>query len=255
MFFDHENIITFVLNLGAMIVDLFIPCFIDQFYPQTAFNVVKVLEQLEVKVNYNPSQTCCGQVAFNAGNWKEARMLGEKLLREFEGSNYVVCPSASCTHMIRHHYHELFYNTGLHNEYKSLKERIFELTDFLVNVMGVTDLGARFNSSVTYHHSCTANRQYGLKDEALTLLKNVRDIDLKEMKDYDECCGFGGTFSVKFEPVSVALAKQKVENAMASGAEYITSTEASCLLQMESYIKKYSLPLKTIHLMDILVSD
>ncbi len=237
-----------------MIVDLFIPCFIDQFYPQTAFNVVKILESIDVKVNYNPAQTCCGQVAYNAGNMEEARRLGEKLIRDLEGTNYVVSPSASCVHMIREHYNDLFYNTALHLEYNSLKKRVYEFTDFLVNVMKVKYLGSAFDAKVTYHHSCTAGRQYGLNEEPLELLKNVRELELLGMENAGECCGFGGTFSVKYEPVSVAMVEEKVNKAIKTGAEYITSTEASCLMQVESYIKRNKINLKTIHIADILAN-
>ncbi len=237
-----------------MVVDLFIPCFVDQFYPKTAFNVIKILESIDVKVNYNPAQTCCGQVAYNAGNINEARRLGEKFIRDMDGTNYVLSPSASCAHMIKEHYNDLFYNTAFHLEYKSLKRRIFEFTDFLVNVMKVKDLGATFDAKVTYHHSCTAGRQYGLTDEPIELLKNVRELELIEMQNAGECCGFGGTFSVKYEPVSVAMVEEKVNNALKTGAEYITSTEASCLMQLEIFIKKNKIELKTIHIADILAN-
>jgi L-lactate dehydrogenase complex protein LldE len=233
-----------------MVVDIFVPCFIDQIYPQTAFNMVKVLEKLEIGVNYNPEQTCCGQVAFNMGFWDHTKCVGEKFIRDFSNDRYIVAPSASCVAMVRNYYPEMFHNSALHNEYKQLQRNIFEFTDFLVNVMNVTDIGATFESKVTFHDSCAALREYGIKEEPRILLKNVRGLELIEMKDSEVCCGFGGTFSVKNEAISTAMGEQKTLN----GAEYMVSTEASCLMHLEGYINKQNLPLKPIHIADILAS-
>lgn len=238
-----------------MVVDIFIPCFIDQIYPQTAFNMVKVLEKLEIGVHYNADQTCCGQVAFNSGFWEHAKCVGEKFIRDFSNDRPIVAPSASCVGMVKNYYPEMFHNSALHNEYKQLQKNIYEFTDFLVNVMHVTDLGASFRGVVTYHDACVALREYGIKDEPRILLNHVRCLELREMKETDTCCGFGGTFSVKNEPISTAMAEQKVENALETGAEYIVSTEASCLMHLEGYIKKHRLPLKTLHIADILASN
>ena len=237
-----------------MEVDIFIPCFIDQIYPQTGFNMVKVLEKAGVKVHYNTEQTCCGQFAFNGGYWDEAKKLGVKLIKDFDNNRPVVGPSASCIGYIRNYFDELFHNTAYHNEYKQLQRNIFEITDFLVNVIKVTDFGSVFEHKVTYHDSCAAMREYGLKDEPRTLLKNVKGLELIEMADTDTCCGFGGTFAVKFEPISAAMAEQKVEHALDTGAEYIVSTDSSCLMHQLGYIKKHKLPLKVAHVMDVLAS-
>jgi L-lactate dehydrogenase complex protein LldE len=237
-----------------MIVDIFVPCFIDQIYPQTAFSMVKVLEKLDIGVNYNTNQTCCGQVAFNSGFWDHAKCLGEKFIRDFPNDRYVVAPSASCVSMVRNYYGELFHNTALHNEYKQLQRNIFEFTDFLVNVMNVKDIGASFKGIVSYHDACAALREYGIKDEPRILLQHVRGVEIRELKNNDTCCGFGGTFSVKNEAVSTAMAEQKIQHAVESGAEYIVSTEASCLMHLEAYIKKHDMSIKTIHIADILAS-
>ena len=237
-----------------MDIDLFIPCFIDQIYPDTGFSVVKVLEKLNVKVHYNPKQTCCGQMAFNSGFWDEAKALGEKLIKEFSNDRYIVGPSASCVGMVKNYYPDLFHNTSLHNEYKTVQKNIFEFTDFLVNILKVEDVDATFNHKITIHDSCAAIREYGLTDEPRRLLKNVKGMEIVEMQESENCCGFGGTFSVKHEPISTAMAEQKVERALETGAEYITSTEASCLMHLEGYIKKHKLPIKTIHIADILAS-
>lgn len=237
-----------------MQVDIFIPCFIDQVFPQTGMNMVKILEKLGIEVHYNPNQTCCGQMAFNSGFWDEAKNLGEKFLKDFPNDRPVVAPSASCVGYVKNNYEKLFFNTSSHLEYKRLNKNIYELTDFLVNVLKVTDLGATFNHKVTYHDSCAALREYGIKDEPRELLKHVKGLELIEMKDTDVCCGFGGTFSVKHEAISTAMADQKVQNALETKAEYIISTDSSCLMHQEGFIKKHNKPIKVAHIADVLAS-
>jgi len=237
-----------------MIVDLFIPCFIDQVYPQVGMNMVKIFEKLGVGVDYNTEQTCCGQMAFNSGFWEDARQMGEKFIRDFSNNRYIVAPSASCVGMVRNYYTEMFNNTSLHNQYKQIQKNIYEFSDFLVNVLNVEDIGAEFNSVITYHDACAAIREYGIKQQPRKLLSHVKGLQLNEMKDNEVCCGFGGTFSVKFEPISTAMGQQKVQNAIDSGAEYIVSTEASCLMHLQGYISKNKLPIKTMHIADVLAS-
>lgn len=237
-----------------MEVDIFIPCFIDQIYPEVGMNMVKILQKLDVKVHYNPNQTCCGQMAFNSGHWDEARELGEKFMKDFSSGRIVVSPSASCTGMVKNYYPLIFNNSSLHNDLKVLRPNMFEFSDFLVNHLHVTNVGAEFNHKVTIHDACSAKREYGLTHEVRTLLKNVKGLEIVEMEESDECCGFGGTFSVKHEAVSTAMASMKVENALKTEAEYIVSTESSCLLHQQGYIDKHKLPIKTIHIIDILAS-
>lgn len=231
---------------------IFIPCFIDQLYPETGFSMVKVLKKAGVETHYNPAQTCCGHVAFSNGFWDEAKCLGEKFIRDFMDYDYVVGPSASCIAMVRNYYPEMFTNSAWHNENKYLSKKIYELTDFLVNILNKPDLGAKFEARVTFHDSCTALREYGLKDEPRILMSHVEGLDLIEMNESDVCCGFGGTFAVKHEAISTAMAEQKVQNALYTDAEYIVSTETSCLMHLEAFIKKHKLPIKTIHLADLL---
>jgi L-lactate dehydrogenase complex protein LldE len=237
-----------------MIVDIFIPCFIDQIYPNAGMNMVKVLEKVGCDVNYNPEQTCCGQPAFNAGFWEDAKLVGEKFIKEFQQDRYIVSPSASCVGMIKNYYPEMFHNSALHNEYKQLSKNIFEFSSFLVNIMKVTDVGAKLDGIGTYHDSCAALRECKIKQEPRTLLKHVRGLEIVEMKDTESCCGFGGTFSAKFEPIAVGMGADKVKNALDTGAQYLISTDASCLLHMEGYIKKQNKDLKTMHLADVLAS-
>ncbi len=237
-----------------MIIDLFIPCFVDQVYPQVGMNMVKIFQKLGVGVDYNTEQTCCGQMAFNSGFWEDARQMGEKFINDFSNNRYIVAPSASCVGMVRNYYGELFNNTSMHNQYKQIQKNIFEFTDFLTNVLNVDDFGAEFNNVVTYHDACAALREYGIKEQPRRLLRHVKGLQLNEMKDNEVCCGFGGTFSVKFEPISTAMGEQKVQNAIESGANYIVSTEASCLMHLQGYISKHNLPIKTIHIADVLAS-
>jgi L-lactate dehydrogenase complex protein LldE len=251
-----KGLFCFDQNLHLMKVHLFVPCFIDQFYPQTAFNVVKLLRFSGVEVEYNPEQTCCGQPAFNSGYWMEARQLAVKFFHDFEDAEVIVGPSASCTAFVRNYYNRLFADDEVSLlKVKNMKSRIFEMTDFLVNKISVTSFGARFPHKVTWQDACHALREYGIRDEPRILLQKVEGLELIEMEGADVCCGFGGTFSVKFRTISSAMTQQKVEHALATGAEYIASTESSCLLNIDAYIRKQNLPLKTIHIADILANN
>ena len=236
------------------IVDIFIPCFVDKIYPETGMNMVKILEKLGVDVFYNGNQTCCGQMPFNGGFWDEAKEMGAKFIRDFPNDRPVISPSASCSGMIKNYYPWLFHNTALHYEYKQLKKNMVEFTDFLVNVLKMDEIGAEFNHVVTYHDSCAALRECGIREEPRALLSKVKGLTLIEMKNNDVCCGFGGTFSVKFEPISTAMAEQKVKHALETGAEYIVSTDSSCLMHQQAYIDKHQLQIKTIHIIDVLAS-
>uniref|UniRef100_UPI00321643BD (Fe-S)-binding protein n=1 Tax=uncultured Draconibacterium sp. TaxID=1573823 RepID=UPI00321643BD len=236
-----------------MLVDVFIPCFIDQFYPETAGNFITVLKKAGCDVNYNPEQTCCGQPAYNSGYWKEAKTIAVKFLQDFGQADIVVGPSASCTGFVRNYYHKLFEDDEeMRVKTNQIRKRIFEFSDFLVNHLKMTDFKAEFKHRVTFHDSCAGLREYGIKEEPRKLLEAVNGLELIEMENLETCCGFGGTFAAKFHHISTAMTEQKVDNALKTGAEYIVSTEASCLMNMEAYIKKQKLPIKTIHLADIL---
>lgn len=237
-----------------MTVDLFVPCNIDQFRPDTAMNSVKVLEKAGVEVNYNPDQTCCGRFAYNAGYLEEAKKLGDKLLSEFDGDRPLVIPSAACTAFIKKRYPELFFNTANHLNVKRIEKNVFEFTDFLVNVLHCDDFGAEFPHKVTYHDSCSALRGLGIGKEARQLLSKVKGLELVEMKQTDMCCGGEFTFAMNHEEVSVAMASHKVRNALNTGAEYIVSTDMSCLMHQESYINANGLPIHVIHIADVLAN-
>jgi L-lactate dehydrogenase complex protein LldE len=237
-----------------MRVQIFVPCFVDQLYPQTAMNMVKILEKAGCEVSYNPNQTCCGQPAFNAGFWEDAKEVCSKFLKDFDASEIIVGPSASCVGFVKNYYSRLFDNSSVHNEVKAISENIYELSDFLVNKINVTKFGAKLPAKATYHDSCAGLRECKIKNEPRQLLSNVEGLDLTELKDVETCCGFGGTFAVKFGAISAAMGEQKVENALATGAEYLISTDASCLMHLQGYIdgKKYNL--KTMHIADVLAS-
>lgn len=237
-----------------MNVQLFIPCFVDQLYPETGFNMVKVLEKAGCTVSYNTNQTCCGQAAFNAGYWDEAKSVCSKFLKDFSGTDYIVGPSASCVGFVRNYYTKLFENSSQHHTVQDMNKRIFEFSEFLVDVLGIEKFGAELNGKATYHDSCAALRECKIKEGPRKLLAQVKGLTLTEMNDVETCCGFGGTFAIKFDSISVGMGEQKVENALATGAEYLISTDLSCLMHLGGYIKQKGYSIKPMHLADVLAS-
>lgn len=216
--------------------------------------MIKVLEKAGCTVSYNIAQTCCGQPAFNAGFWDEARAVCSKFIKDFSGSNYMITPSASCAGFVRNYYGKLFENSSAHNEVKELGKKLFEFSEFLVNILKVEDVGAVLPGKATYHDSCAGLRECRIKTEPRKLLSNVKGLELVEMNDVETCCGFGGTFAVKFESISVAMGEQKIENALATGAEYLISTDISCLMHLQGYINHKGYKLQTMHIADVLAS-
>ncbi len=245
---------SFSQGVSGLNVQIFIPCFIDQLYPQTAFNMVKVLEKAGCNVSYNSNQTCCGQPAFNAGYWDEAKPVCTKFLKDFGNAEYVVAPSASCIGFVRNYYPKLFDNSSMHNDVLKLGEKTFEFSEFMINVLGIDNVNAKLEGKATYHDSCAALRECRIKTEPRKLLNNVQGLEIIEMNDVETCCGFGGSFAVKFESISIAMADQKVNNALATGAKYIISTDISCLMHIDGYIKHKGYELETMHLADVLAS-
>ncbi len=253
--------------MPAPIVDIFVPCFVDQLYPATALSMVKILEAVGCVVNYNPAQTCCGQPAYNAGHLGAARAVAAKFVADFTpkqqaaeattetGPRYLVSPSASCIGMVRNSYADLFAGQPEAAACRPVQGRAYELTEFLVDVLGITAVpGAALAGACTYHDSCSALRECGIREAPRRLLDGVAGLTRREMAETTTCCGFGGTFAVKFEAISVAMAQQKVEHALATGADYLVSTDVSCLMHLEAYIKKEKLPLRCLHIADVLAS-
>ena len=234
----------------AIEVDLFIPCFIDQLYPDTAANSMKLLEHLGCKVHYNPLQTCCGQPMFNSGDWDGSRRLATKFLNDFSGERPIVSPSGSCSGFIKNHYHQLLPDDQI--QVPKVAQQVYEITDFILNYLKIEQLDVSFPHKVTFHDSCHALREYKIKDEPRQLLRMVKGLEIVEMEDSESCCGFGGTFSAKFKDISQAMVEQKVQDAIQTGVKYIVTTEASCLMNIQGYITKHKLPIKTVHLVDIL---
>lgn len=237
-----------------MRVQLFIPCFVDQLYPQTAFNMVKVLEKGCCDVEYNLNQTCCGQAAFNAGFWDEAKSVASKFIRDFDSPDYIVAPSASCVGFVKNYYTRLFKDSSQHNVVKNLTVRTFEFTEFLTKVLKIENFGAQLNVKATYHDSCAALRECNIKEEPRRLLQKVKGLELVEMADTETCCGFGGTFAVKYEGISHAMADQKIGHALNTGATHIISTDLSCLMHLQGIITKKNVGITTIHIADVLAS-
>jgi len=234
-------------------VALFVTCLVDQFFPQVGESVVKVLRRVGADVSFNPAQTCCGQPAFNTGFRDEAREVATRVLDLFDDADYVVAPSGSCTSMMRVFYPELFAgDPAALAKVEKFRMRLFEFSEFLVQVMKVGNVGARFPYRVAYHDSCHLLRELGVESEPRALLGQVQGINLVDLKDHQVCCGFGGTFSVKFSDVSSAMGDDKIKAAVEAGAEYLVANDSGCLMHLAGLIHRKGLPIKTLHLAEIL---
>ncbi len=215
-------------------VALFIPCYIDQFYPQIAQATAELLTWLQVPVVYPPEQTCCGQPAFNSGYWDEARRVVRHFAEAFGDHKWIVSPSGSCTAMCR----VFFGHVDPDERVVEVGRRVYELTEFLVEVMGVTDVGARFPHKVTLHNGCHTRRELGVVNPPLELLKKVEGLEYVELPNAEECCGFGGTFSVKMPGTSLAMGNTKADNILKSGAEVVASADISCLMHIDGILRR-----------------
>ena len=233
-------------------VALFIPCFVDQLAPEVGLDTVRVLRRIGYEPEFRQEQTCCGQPAFNAGHWDDARPVAEHFVKIFRSADVVVCPSGSCTTMVRNFFPELLVGSALRGEAVELGRRVFEFSEFLVQVAKKLDVGAVFPHRVAYHDACHALRELHLKQEPRELLRHVQGIELVEMPYAEECCGFGGTFSFGFSMISAAMGDTKAGNAEASGAEYLTSTDPSCLLHIDGVLRRRKSRVRTISLPSIL---
>jgi len=236
-----------------MHVTLFIPCLIDQFHPQTAINMIKVFKKLDLTLDFPDDQICCGQPFFKAGYWQKTIPMAKKMIKIFGDSELVVAPSGSCVNMIRHHYIELFKEDRIWLEKaQALSKKVFEFSEFLIQVMHVDKLDSTFKGKVTYHDSCQVLRGLGIASEPRQLLRKVNGLEFLEMEQSNSCCGFGGVFSFKFPHVASSMAEEKANHIVASGAEVVTGCEISCLMHIDGYLKRKGIPIKTMHLADIL---
>ncbi len=217
--------------------------------------MVEVLERLGWGVDFPENQTCCGQPAYNSGYWEEARAVARHFLRVFRDAEYVVLPSGSCASMLLHRYGELFRNEPEWLQAaEKLRPRVWEFSRFLLEVARVEDVGARFEGVVTYHDSCHALRELGVREGPRRLLSRVRGLELKEMQPAEECCGFGGTFAVKFPAVSTGMAQSKVKAILDSGADTVVSVDASCLMQIQGAMARAGHTIRGMHLAEILAT-
>jgi L-lactate dehydrogenase complex protein LldE len=238
--------------LPRMRIALFVPCFVDQLIPEVGLDVVRVLRRLRYDVDFPQEQTCCGQPAFNSGYWSDAKPLAERFVDIFRSAEIIVCPSGSCTTMVRNFYPQLLANSPLRDRAIEVGRKVFEFSEFLIRVAKVADVGASFPHRVTYHDACHALRELGIKQGPRDLLRHVRGLELVEMPYSEECCGFGGTFATKFAMISGAMGDTKAGNAETSGAEYVTSTDPSCLLHLDGILRKQHSKVHTIYLAGIL---
>jgi L-lactate dehydrogenase complex protein LldE len=234
-------------------VSLFVTCLVDQLFPEVGLAMADVLERVGCEVEFRQQQTCCGQPAFNSGFTTEARDVARHFLKVFDGVEYIVVPSGSCSSMVRHHFADLFDRDSAEVEgSRAVTSRVYEFSEFLLKVAKVEDVGARFAGVATYHDSCHALRDLKLKDEPRRLLRHVRDLELREMEPAEECCGFGGTFSVKFGEVSGSMVDDKVESIVRTGANTVVSIDSSCLMQIRGAISRRGLPIRAMHLAEVL---
>lgn len=236
-------------------VSLFVTCIVDQVFPQVGIAATEVLERLGYEVDFRPAQTCCGQPALNSGYPQEAAQVARHFLDVFRDAEYVVVPSGSCTSMITHHYEEIFgHDPERLEQARELAPRVWEFSQFLLEVAGAENVGARFDGVVTYHDSCHSLRELRLKAGPRRLLANVAGLTLREMEVAEECCGFGGTFSVKFPEVSGGMARTKIESIKKTEADAVVSVDSSCLMQLEGAMKRAGVGIRTMHLAEVLAS-
>ena len=238
-----------------MRVSLFVTCLADQLWPAAAVGAVEVLRRAGCTVEFDERQTCCGQPAFNTGYRDEARALARRLIGIFEasGADAIVSPSGSCTAML-HHYEQLFEDAGWRARAVALAERTHELSAFLVNTLGVEDVGASFSGRLTWHDACHGLRDLGIREEPRRLLRHVRGAELVEMANAEACCGFGGTFSVKYPEISVAILDEKVDAIERAGVDAVVSGDASCLMQIGGRLSRRGSSVRALHLAEVLAA-
>ncbi|MFI1104716.1 (Fe-S)-binding protein [Streptomyces melanogenes] len=244
-----------------MRVALFVTCVNDAVYPATAVATVRLLERLGVEVDFPPGQTCCGQAQFNTGYRRETEPLVRRMGAVFEGYEHVVTPSGSCAAMVRENYPRIARKAAAEGRGAELGEiagslvpRVYELSEFLVDVLGVTDVGAYFPHTVTYHPSCHGLRTLGLGERPRRLLEAVKGLELRELPGAEECCGFGGTFALKNPDVSAAMGTDKADSALSTGAEVLCGADSSCLMHLGGILRRRGDPLRPLHLAEILAS-
>jgi L-lactate dehydrogenase complex protein LldE len=242
-----------------MKIALYIPCYVDQFYPQVGVATLDLLEKLGAEVDFPKDQTCCGQPLVNSGAVKEAKKVAEHFLKVFGDYEYIVCPSGSCTAMVTHHYESFFSGDSI---YHQLKHRVFELSEFLVDILKVSPLNGTFPHRVGFHQSCHGLRELRLDQSSETmtntvgkakqLLSSLKGIELVELTRKDECCGFGGLFSIGEESVSISMGRDRIDDHQSNKASVITSVDMSCLMHLDGIIRRERRPIRVMHLAELL---
>lgn len=235
-------------------VALFVTCIVDQLYPSIGLAAARLLEAQGIEVVVPRGQTCCGQMGFNAGYRDEARAVASYTLNLLDGDYDVVLPSGSCGAMMRHLYHEVFAGTRQEHEAEALTKRTYELTEYLVDVLGVTNLGARFEGTLTYHDACHGMRFMGLGKQARILLENVEGATLVPLSGCDECCGFGGFFAVKQASISEAMLDRKLAQIAATNADLLITGDASCMTQIAGGLSRAGSPIRARHVAEVLAN-
>jgi len=236
-------------------VALFVTCIVDQVFPQIGIATADVLERLGYQVDFPEDQTCCGQPALNSGYPEQAATVARGFLDTFRDAEHIVVPSGSCAAMITHHFEEIFeHDSKRLEEARKVAPRVWELSQFLLEVAKVEDVGARFEGTVTFHDSCHALRELHLKQGPRRLLAHVQGLTLREMEIAEECCGFGGTFSVKFPEISGGMARTKIDSIRKTEVGAVVGIDASCLMQLQGVMDRARLPIRTMHLAEILAS-
>ncbi|SRR5579871_2454287 len=239
----------------AQRVSIFVTCIVDQLFPKVGLAMAQVLERLGYEIDFPEDQTCCGQPAFNTGYRAEAAQVARHFLKVFRDAEYIVVPSGSCTSMVAHHFGGLFADdTESARAAERMAPRVWEFSRFLLEVAKMEDVGARLDEIVTYHDSCHALREFGIRNGPRRLLHNVRGLELREMDAAEECCGFGGTFSVKLPEISGGMARTKIESIVRTGAKTVVSLDSSCLMQIQGALSRAGLPVRTMHLAEVLAS-
>jgi L-lactate dehydrogenase complex protein LldE len=234
-------------------VALFLPCYCDALFPQVGIATIKLFERLGVPLEYPMEQTCCGQPAFNAGHWSEARLLADRFAKIFAPYRWILVPSGSCGAMARVSYAQL----SAASHVTDAGSRVYDLAQFLVEILCTSDVGATFNGKVTYHDGCHGRRELHSTEAALALLRAVRGLEYLELPGSEECCGFGGLFSIKYPELSASMGQAKAASIHQTGALVVTSGDSSCLMHIEGITRKMQprTPLRFLHLAEILASD
>ena len=234
-------------------VTLFIQCLVDGIYPEVGEAMVKIFRRLGFDLACPTQQTCCGQPAFNAGYRREASVAAKRFIEIFETADTIVCPSGSCVTMVRHHYPELFKDDAAWLQRAAqVAAKTYELTEYLVDILGLDDLGVHYDGKITYHDSCHLLRNLRVKDQPRRLLRKVSGADFVEMYDSDKCCGFGGSFSVKYADISAAMVEDKVNNIIDSGADTVVGCDMGCLMNIQGMLSRRGSDIKVMHVAQIL---